>query len=103
MNCQVTCRLFQAPGYMFPTGDPFSTNWFSDAWARSTWYGLSLHQALPSSQLSATTMSSVPPLYWSATSEPFRQNGSFGAPSLVPVQLSPIVACTQRSQFSPLS
>ena len=71
---------------MLPTGWPFSTNWFSDAWARSTWYGSSLHHALPSSQLSATTMSSVAPLYWSLIQDPLRQNGSFGAPSLIPVQ-----------------
>src|SRR6266567_1305717 len=88
---------------MLPTGEPFSTNWFSDAWARSTWYGSSLHHALPSSQLSATTKSSVAPLNWSEAHDPLRQNGWPGAPSLTPVQLLPIVTCTQRPQFSPLS
>src|SRR6266700_776785 len=88
---------------MLPTGWPFSTKLFSDAWARSTWYGSSLHHALPSSQLSATMKSSVAPLYWSGTYDPFRQNGSLGAPSLVPLQKSLIVTFTQRPQFSPLS
>jgi len=86
MNCQDTWRLFQWAGYMSPTGWPFSTKLFSEDWARSTWYGSSLHQALPSSQLSATTKSSVAPLYWSLIHDPLRQNGSPGAPSLVPVQ-----------------
>jgi len=103
MNCQVTCLLFQWLGYMSPTGEPFSANWFSEACARSMWYGSSLHQAFPSSQLSATSMSSVAPLYLSETQDPFRQNGWFGAPSLTPVQKLPIVTCTQRPQFSPLS
>ena len=78
-------------------------NWLSEACARSTWYGLSLHQALPSSQLSATTKSRVAPLNWSDTSDPGVQKAWPGAPVLVPSQLSPIVTCTQRPQFRPLS
>ena len=67
------------------------------------WYGSSRHQALESAQLSATSMFSVAPLYLSVTHEPLRQKGWFCAPSLVPVQKSPMVTFTQRPQFRPLS
>src|SRR2546430_17061788 len=87
---------------MSPTGTPFCRNRFSEACDRSRWLGSSRHHALESPQLSATIMVRVAPLYLSLTNDPLRQNGWLGAPSLVPVQKSLMVTCTQRPQFRPL-
>src|SRR2546430_13486371 len=104
MNDQEMCRLFQWFGSRSPTGVPLARrNRLIESLARSRWLGSSRHQALESPQLSATSMVSVAPLYWSLTKDPLRQNGWFCAPSLVPVQKSPIVTWTQRPQLWPLS